>query len=586
MPPESTIYRESSRRNGWSLPPHPLQFIAWLVVIFFVFIYFTTLVPALTLNWQPAAYIINGIGCLIHIISHFVAASINPADSSVVKKNNLRPSGTFDRQKHRHVIENQYCYLCEVNVGPKSKHCSACNKCIAGFDHHCKWLNNCVGSNNYKWFIATLVSGLVGTAMVFCVSLVEFIGYFTDKDDGKILFPYQDTINQTLADFKLVYGDVSDTVWIGIVGATGILGLLALLLLIHLFSFHVYLLCKGMSTYDYIVRMRDREGLRNMDEPKYVSPRNKGNRVTPSKSKATGATMLSEGIKPSKQERRELQEYRKALEEKEKLEDGETPPPSSSPIRQTEVDGSRNTDSETKIKKLKRRKRKSLSTEKERQEIATIDNQSMYKTPIYNERPLPKSNSTHQRKLPIPKQQLLVEDDLDSEESMNEVNHNKSVDRQSHDSGAYMTGGHSNYSSPASIHSPTSTNNNNHIKKTKKKKRKPTPQLFSDEESNNDLNSTTMFTVNETAKFNRDGSLDYSNGFQNLPLTPIQMRKRPKEIPPLDLSMLRSSTESQNTFKPYSGGLRDSDTYRYLDREKNSNPLLQSVPELGGDTEL
>ncbi|ESO89751.1 hypothetical protein LOTGIDRAFT_124446 [Lottia gigantea] len=150
MAPEVHVYHENSRKNGWSLPPHPLQFVAWIVVLYFILIYFTTLVPALISEWQPAAYIINALGCAVHIISHFVAATINPADPAVLKKITDGPTGKFDRKKHPHVIENQYCYLCEVHVGPKSKHCSGCNKCIGGFDHHCKWLNNCVGSRNYR----------------------------------------------------------------------------------------------------------------------------------------------------------------------------------------------------------------------------------------------------------------------------------------------------------------------------------------------------------------------------------------------------------------------------------------------------
>lgn len=87
---------------------------------------------------------------LSHLVLHLSAVSIDPADLSVRTRSSRAPPPPFDRSKHRHVIENSHCYLCQVDVGAKSKHCSACNKCVSNFDHHCRWLNNCVGSRNYK----------------------------------------------------------------------------------------------------------------------------------------------------------------------------------------------------------------------------------------------------------------------------------------------------------------------------------------------------------------------------------------------------------------------------------------------------
>ncbi|EEC11297.1 zinc finger protein, putative, partial [Ixodes scapularis] len=88
---------------------------------------------------------------LVHFTSHAFSITIDPADSNVRAKNVQGPLPPFDRNKHAHVIENQFCYICEVKVGNRSKHCSTCNKCIEKFDHHCKWLNNCVGIRNYRY---------------------------------------------------------------------------------------------------------------------------------------------------------------------------------------------------------------------------------------------------------------------------------------------------------------------------------------------------------------------------------------------------------------------------------------------------
>lgn len=52
-----------------------------------------------------------------HLIMHLIAITIDPADSNVrLKKDYMEPVPTFDRSKYAHVIQNQYCHLCEVTV--------------------------------------------------------------------------------------------------------------------------------------------------------------------------------------------------------------------------------------------------------------------------------------------------------------------------------------------------------------------------------------------------------------------------------------------------------------------------------------
>lgn len=65
--------------------------------------------------------------------------------------------------------------------------------------HSVKWLNNISFHNDlivifcfniFRWFMAVLVTGMIGVFLVFLVDLVAFITYFTDKNDGKVLLPY------------------------------------------------------------------------------------------------------------------------------------------------------------------------------------------------------------------------------------------------------------------------------------------------------------------------------------------------------------------------------------------------------------
>lgn len=155
-----TTKKDFVRFNGFSRPFHPLQILAWVFMIFFSISYFALMVPRLpSLETRIIAGVINGIVFLSHVVIHIVSIYSNPADDSVIqrfrqqKKQDVKgkvKANLFDRSQHEHVIENQFCYICEVLVSPKSKHCSVCNKCVANFDHHCKWLNNCVGGKNYR----------------------------------------------------------------------------------------------------------------------------------------------------------------------------------------------------------------------------------------------------------------------------------------------------------------------------------------------------------------------------------------------------------------------------------------------------
>ena len=166
------------RRNGLSLPLHPLQVLAWIFLIFFSVSYFLFMVPRMpSLEAKWIAGVINALILVTHLIIHALSVSCNPADDSVIRRyssstlesqQKLKPQ-TFDRSKHHHVIENQFCYICEVLVGPKSKHCSVCNKCVSQFDHHCKWLNNCVGGKNYRYCIPFIQIFFL-LFVLFCVS--------------------------------------------------------------------------------------------------------------------------------------------------------------------------------------------------------------------------------------------------------------------------------------------------------------------------------------------------------------------------------------------------------------------------------
>ncbi|KAM9861373.1 palmitoyltransferase ZDHHC1 isoform 3-T3 [Aulostomus maculatus] len=262
-----------SRTNGWSWPPHPFQLLAWLLYVYFAITGLGVFVPLLPAHWIPAGYICTGIVFVCHLCVHIMAVSVDPADHNVRTKSHKGPVPMFDRTKHAHVIENCHCYLCQVDVGLKSKHCSACNKCVANFDHHCRWLNNCVGSRNYKLFLHSVVSALLGVSLVLVVTSYVFIEFFLDPSKLRTDKNFFAVRNETGVWFVFlpVAPVRAAAAVIPVVAAVTIsLSLLSSVLLSHLLCFHVYLMWNRLSTYEYIVRQRHRHNSRDVRKPATV----------------------------------------------------------------------------------------------------------------------------------------------------------------------------------------------------------------------------------------------------------------------------------------------------------------------------
>ncbi|XP_072169066.1 uncharacterized protein [Diadema setosum] len=281
---QTASFRRTPRQNGWSCPSHPLQFVAWFFLISFNIIYHGVVVPVLPYEWQPAGYIIVGLAVLCHVIAHITCLTINPGDPNTFKRKQ-KQMPTFDRSQHAHVIENNHCYLCEVNVDKSSKHCSACNKCVIGFDHHCKWLNNCIGARNYRVFIACLLTAFVSCLIVFGVALYVTVAYWvkplllhpselealradkpfscqvpTPTSEANAITLQVATTPATGCNFHenlRVFRPVSGSSFIAVIIVLVVLLFISLVLLGHLLCFHMYLISQGLSTYDYIMKQRN-----------------------------------------------------------------------------------------------------------------------------------------------------------------------------------------------------------------------------------------------------------------------------------------------------------------------------------------
>jgi len=165
-----------------------------------------------------------------------------------------------------------FCTLCNAEVRKFSKHCRSCDKCVDGFDHHCRWLNNCVGKKNYITFFALMAAGLTWLLLEGGIGIAVLVRCFVDKRGTDI------QITEKL-------GDVfSRAPYASVVAVCTVVALLASMPLGELFFFHIILIKKGITTYEYVVAMR------SQSEPPGISADGDAQSIpsSPSGSTATG----------------------------------------------------------------------------------------------------------------------------------------------------------------------------------------------------------------------------------------------------------------------------------------------------------
>ncbi|KAK3012041.1 hypothetical protein RJ639_010705 [Escallonia herrerae] len=132
-----------------------------------------------------------------------------------------------------------------MQVRKFSKHCRSCDKCVDGFDHHCRWLNNCVGRKNYITFISLMAISVIWLVIEVGVGIAVLVRCFVDKK----------SMEAEIVD-RLGNG-FSRVPFAAVVALCTAVSLLACVPLGELFFFHMILIRKGITTYEYVVAMRD-----------------------------------------------------------------------------------------------------------------------------------------------------------------------------------------------------------------------------------------------------------------------------------------------------------------------------------------
>ncbi|XP_039002406.1 protein S-acyltransferase 21-like isoform X2 [Hibiscus syriacus] len=162
--------------------------------------------------------------------------------SCIVQEDCCKDEGLLQQQSGEE--DALFCTLCNAEVRKFSKHCRSCEKCVDGFDHHCRWLNNCVGRKNYISFVCLMAASLVWLIVEFGVGIAVFVRCFTDR--------------------KGTESDITEKLGVGfsrppfatVVALCTAVCFLAIVPLGELFFFHIILIRKGITTYEYVVAMR------------------------------------------------------------------------------------------------------------------------------------------------------------------------------------------------------------------------------------------------------------------------------------------------------------------------------------------
>lgn len=235
------------RKTGFEWPWDNFQIITWflfpiILTHYYAFLYFLLWDSYPLKVFLTALFSLFAVCTLIFV---YLTCGIDPADDHLCKPKSALTEDPKDI----------YCFLCETSVHHTSKHCRFCDKCVEKFDHHCKWLNTCIGKKNYGYFLGIILFVFLLTTESLCLSFALMIDSFILSNH------FHDRISDQTGPIGTHFSkeSVQSLLLVSVV----ILGLLVAMI-VQLGGFHIMLLYKNMTTYDYI--NSEQEKLRNREE--------------------------------------------------------------------------------------------------------------------------------------------------------------------------------------------------------------------------------------------------------------------------------------------------------------------------------
>jgi len=233
------------RSNGCMKPYNWMQVGTWILLPLLLLQFFFFASPLLPLAASiPCSIVVFFFGILT-AYKAIKTTITDPADSHSQKKK----QGANFTDEEKAEKEARYCHHCESNVNNNAVHCNICHKCIEGYDHHCKWLNNCIGKKNYQLFFDTLVSLNLFLVSQSAVLIGIIVAFFVGWDDGQTSSTEQRAIDW--------FGANQPNVVIGLNLGFLTIDLISEWLILQLLFFHLSLRRKGLTTYQYIIKLNE-----------------------------------------------------------------------------------------------------------------------------------------------------------------------------------------------------------------------------------------------------------------------------------------------------------------------------------------
>ncbi|CAN1313866.1 Probable protein S-acyltransferase 22 [Linum perenne] len=283
------------RKHGWELPYHPLQVVAVAVFLALGFAFYVFFAPFV--GRKMFQYIAMGIYTPLIMCAfglYIWCAASDPADPGVfrskkylnIPENEKHPQhkgskqgiesassmhdgnstiggksgveGGPDAASKNETESKPSCLL--LALSPCAAVCS--NVCVSSDKHseqmsedgmfYCslcevEWINNCIGKKNYRKFFSLMVSALLLLIFQWATGILVLVCCFVER-------------KRFVADIATKLGSSFSLVpYVIVVAVCTILAMIATLPLAQLFFFHILLIKKGISTYDYIIALREQE---------------------------------------------------------------------------------------------------------------------------------------------------------------------------------------------------------------------------------------------------------------------------------------------------------------------------------------
>ena len=237
------IRKSKVRRHGLERPFAPLQVLGWLFGTF-IGISFTVMLATLIVEEKAdvTTIVLASLYYLFFIalvVTTILVTASDPSDPAVYLERAHRKAQQDADGLQVPFDEDQFQYFCEVcdgHVLSNTKHCQKCNRCTHEFDHHCRWVSNDIGLSNYHMFIRMLVA-LLATVLIQIAFIVRNLVRL-ELEDGSLRDSAVGFIKRN--EFKVLN-------WCALAVCIILLTLNG-----YLFSYHVYLICRNISTYKHI----------------------------------------------------------------------------------------------------------------------------------------------------------------------------------------------------------------------------------------------------------------------------------------------------------------------------------------------